>query len=204
MVQLGTIDLEFLLLGINGNGEFNENDIEDSSLKRLGVGRILDTLASLKDRNLIGLNTDGTFRVTELAMNHLWKTSLPLGIRILRLLEIKSYTTEEISEIIKEEKQLVDSELEELRKKELVLMSPIRKEERIIPIFEILPEGKEYLEKTKRYGFSAESENQTRSKKISILVNEVKKEIQDQDKILQDKKKEILAKLDKIKESLEI
>jgi hypothetical protein len=37
-------------LGIKGNGRFNEKDIEQSELKKLGVGRILDQLASLKER----------------------------------------------------------------------------------------------------------------------------------------------------------
>ena len=40
MRKLGTIDLEILHLAINENGKFNENNLENSNLKRLGVGKI--------------------------------------------------------------------------------------------------------------------------------------------------------------------
>ena len=53
MRKLGTIDLEILQLAINQNETFNETHLENSKLKRHGVGKILDTLASLKDRKLL-------------------------------------------------------------------------------------------------------------------------------------------------------
>ena len=40
MRKLGTIDLEMLNLAIRENGTFNENNLEDSELKRHGVGKI--------------------------------------------------------------------------------------------------------------------------------------------------------------------
>ena len=46
MRKLGTVDLEILHLAIKENGTFNENNLENSELKRLGVGKILDSLAS--------------------------------------------------------------------------------------------------------------------------------------------------------------
>ena len=61
MRKLGTIDSEILDLAIKEHGTFNENNLENSVLKRLGVGRILDALASLKDRKLISLNSDVLF-----------------------------------------------------------------------------------------------------------------------------------------------
>ena len=71
MVRLGTIDIEILNLAINQNGTFNEHNLESSELKRLGVGRILDELASLKDRELILLNKDGSFSITGLGRESL-------------------------------------------------------------------------------------------------------------------------------------
>jgi len=56
MRKLGTIDLEILQLAMKENGTFNETNLENSELKRLGVGKLLDSLASLKDRKLISLN----------------------------------------------------------------------------------------------------------------------------------------------------
>ena len=42
MTKLGVVDLEILYLGIKNGENFNERDIENSELKRLEVGRILD------------------------------------------------------------------------------------------------------------------------------------------------------------------
>ena len=78
MRKLGTIDLEVLTLAIKEKGTFNENNLENSELKRYGVGKILDTLASLKDRKFISLNSDGTFTITELAREILWNSKIPI------------------------------------------------------------------------------------------------------------------------------
>ena len=67
MRKLGTIDLEILDLAIEENGTFNENNLENSELKRLGVGKILDSLASLKERKFLSLNKDGSFSITGVA-----------------------------------------------------------------------------------------------------------------------------------------
>ena len=61
MRKLGTIDLEILQLAMNEKGTFNENNLEKSELKRFGVGKLLDSLASLKDRKLLSLNENGSF-----------------------------------------------------------------------------------------------------------------------------------------------
>ena len=85
MTKLGVVDLEILHLGIKGSGNFNEKDIENSELKRLGVGKILDSLASLKDRKLIDLNRDGSFSITDLAKHTLWSDQIPTWVKILRV-----------------------------------------------------------------------------------------------------------------------
>ena len=71
MVKLGTIDVEILNLAINQNGTFDEHNLENSELKRLGVGRILDALALLKERELIVMNNDGSFSITGLGRESL-------------------------------------------------------------------------------------------------------------------------------------
>ena len=100
MRKLGTIDLEMLNLAIKEKGTFNENNLENSELKRHGVGKILDTLASLKDRKYISLNDDGSFSITELSREILWNSNIPTWARILRLLQIKSCELNEIIEIL--------------------------------------------------------------------------------------------------------
>ena len=89
MTKLNMVDLQILHLGIKHNGMFNENDIENSEIKNLGVGRILDHLASLKDRKLIEMNRDGSFTITKNAKHILWDDEIPMWIKILRILEIK-------------------------------------------------------------------------------------------------------------------
>ena len=79
MRKLGTIDLEILHLAIKEKGTFNENSLENSELKRHGVGKLLDALASLKDRKFISLNKDGSFSITELSREILWSLAFQHG-----------------------------------------------------------------------------------------------------------------------------
>jgi DNA-binding PadR family transcriptional regulator len=200
MTKLGLIDLEILHLGIKNGGNFNEKDIENSELKRLGVGRILDSLASLKDRKLIDLNKDGTFYVTDLARHTLWSEQIPLGVRILRLLEIKSYSLESISDILKNPENQLFDEIEKLRKNQLVLMSPLRQESKIIKIYEILPEGIEKIKEIEESGFQKMNLDEVKPRmEMVALIDEIINEINE---IEFNKKREIILKLDKLKEKL--
>jgi hypothetical protein len=204
MRKLGTIDLEILHLAISENGTFNENDLENSELKRLGVGKILDSLATLKDRKMISLNSDGSFSITELAREILWSKSIPKWARILRLLQIKSCNMEQISDILKIPKLEASEEVEKLRKSQFVLMSPQRQEEKIVKVFEILPEGVEEIYKTETEGFDKIRFGEIKPE-IEILsrVDEIIKEIQDA-QLEQPKKDTIIKKLSELKNKLEI
>ena len=112
MRKLGTIDLEILFLAIKENGTFDENHLENSELKRHGVGKILDTLASLKERKFISLNSDGSFSITQLAKEILWSSNIPIWGRVLRLLQIKSCSLNEIVEIIRISEDTIMTEIE--------------------------------------------------------------------------------------------
>ena len=153
MRKLGTIDLEILQLAVNQNGTFNETHLENSKLKRHGVGKILDTLASLKDRKFISMNENGSFTITELAKEILWSSKIPIWAKILRLLQIKSCDLQQIIETIDSSEDKVFNELEQLRKNQLVLMSPQRLDDKLIKVYEILPEGIEVIDKTETQGF---------------------------------------------------
>jgi len=204
MRKLGTIDLEILHLAINENGTFNENNLENSELKRLGVGKILDSLATLKDRKMISLNNNGSFSITEFAREILWSKNIPKWARILRLLQIKSCNMEQISDILKIPKLEAFEEVEKLRKSQFVLMSPQRQEEKIVKVFEILPEGVEEIDKTETEGFDKIKFGDIKPE-IEILsrVDEIIKEIQNT-QLEQTKKDTIIKKLSKLKNKLEI
>ena len=154
MRKLGTIDLEVLNLAIKESGTFNENHLENSQLKRHGVGKILDTLASLKDRKFIVLNKNGSFSITELAREILWSESIPVWARILRLLQIKSCSLEQIKNVIQTSEKEIGIEIMKLRKNQLILMSPQRQEDKLVKIYEILPEGINEIDKTETDGFN--------------------------------------------------
>jgi len=204
MRKLGTIDLEILHLAINEKGTFNENNLENSELKRLGVGKILDSLATLKDRKMISLNSNGSFSITEFAREILWSENIPKWARILRLLQIKSCNMEQILDILKIPKLEASEEVEKLRKSQFVLMSPQRQEEKIVKVFEILPEGVEEIDKTETEGFDKIKFGDIKPE-IEILsrVDEIIKEIQNT-QLEQTKKDTIIKKLSKLKNKLEI
>jgi predicted transcriptional regulator len=201
MTKLGLIDLEILFLGIKNNGVFNEKDIENSELKRLGVGRVLDALASLKDRKLLTLNNDGTFAITDLAKYTVWSKEIPIEVKILRLLEIKPFDIESISNFLRKPESELTDEIEKLRKKQLVLMSPLRQESKLIKMYEILPEGVEEIKKIEEFGYHNELEEKSLKNEIVELINELIEEVNNESE-LNNKKNHIILKLDKIKEKL--
>jgi len=204
MRKLGTVDLEVLHLAIKENGTFNENNLENSELKRLGVGRILDALASLKDRKLVSLNSDGSFSITDLAREILWSNNVPTWAKILRLLQIRSCSMEQITDILRMSEDKLIEDVEKLRKNQLVLMSPQRQEGRLFKVYEILPEGVEAIDKTETEGFNNTNFDEPKADvEILSLINEIVKEIQDS-QINQPEKDSITGKLSKLKDRLNI
>ncbi len=204
MRKLGTIDLEILHLAINENGTFDENHLEHSELKRLGVGKLLDSLATLKDRKMISLNNDGSFSITELAREILWSKNIPVWAKILRLLQIKSCNIGQIENILKISKNKIIEDIEKLRKNQFVLMSPQRIEEKIIKVYEILPEGILEIDKTETEGFTKTEFGKVKQDvEILSVIELIIKEIQDT-QLEQSKKDSIIKKLSRLKEKLEI
>jgi len=204
MRKLGTVDLEVLHLAIKENGTFNENNLANSELKRLGVGRILDALASLKDRKLVLLNSDGSFSITDLAREILWSNNVPTWAKILRLLQIRSCSTEQITDILRMSEDKLIDDMEKLRKNQLVLMSPQRQEGKLVKVYEILPEGVEVIDKTETEGFNNTNFDEPKPDgEILSLIDEIAKEIKDS-QIDQSEKDSITEKLSKLKDRLEI
>ena len=204
MRKLGTVDLEILDLAIKENGIINEINLENSELKRLGVGRILDALASLKDRKMISLNGDGSFSITDLARGILWSNNIPTWAKILRLLQIKSCSMKQIIDILRISEDKLMADVEKLRKSQFVLMSPQRQKEKLVKMYEILPDGIDEIDKTETKGFDNTNFDEHKPEiEILSLIDEIVKEIQDF-QIDQSKKDSITGKLSNLKEKLEI
>ena len=204
MRKLGTIDLEVLQLAVNQNGTFNETHLENSKLKRHGVGKLLDTLASLKDRKFISMNENGSFTITELAKEILWSSKIPIWAKILRLLQIKSCDLQQIIETINSSEEKIFNELEQLRKNQLVLMSPQRQDEKLIKVYEILPEGIEIIDKTETQGF--ENINFGKNKLDGEIIGTIDEILNEVQKLScsNNEKNNIIQKLELLKNKLEI
>ena len=204
MRQLGTIDLEVLDLAMKSGGTFNEIHLENSELKRHGVGKILDTLGTLKDKKFLILNSDGSFSITEIAKNILWDRTIPLWARVMRLLQIKSCSMDQIQSILNESESVIDIEMEKLRQNQFVMMSPQRIDEKVVKIFEILPEGIQEIDKTDKDGFEKSIFGKPKTE-IEILssLDEIIKEIQDS-QLESNSKEKIIQKINQLKDKLEI
>ena len=204
MRKLGTIDLEVLNLAIKQNGTFNENHLENSQLKRHGVGKILDTLASLKDRKFILLNKDGSFSITKLAREILWSENIPMWARILRLLQIKSCSLEQIKNVIQTSEKEIGIEIMKLRKNQLILMSPQRQEDKLVKIYEILPEGINEIDKTETDGFNKiKFGGSIHNIEILETVDELEKQVEEL-QISNIEKEDIKNKINNLRDKLKI
>lgn len=202
MTKITLTDLQILNLGIIGKGNFNEKDIAKSELAKLGVGRILDQLASLKERNLIRMNKDGSFAITEDAKKVLWDPQMPTEIKILRILEIGPQMSQKLALFLLMSEGKIQDVLEELQKNHLVLMSTVKNDMGIVKMFEILPEGVEYLEKSNSSSPQSFSKLNLQIKSIQILQDMIKK-IKELEGISEETKTEFILNLQKVKKSLE-
>lgn len=202
MTKLNLIDLQILHLGIKGNGRFDETDLENSEMKKLGVGRILDQLASLKEKKLIDINSDGTFSITQNARHIFWDNSIPLWVRILKILEIKSQPIEKISLFLSINEEQIEKEIEKLRKQQMVLMSPLRNQGSLVKMYEILPEGIEELQKAQSESRTINLEGKPNQEILGITI-ELIREIKEIQHLSQRKKDQIISKLKKVKEMVE-
>lgn len=205
LTSIGSLDLEFLYLAHQNEGSFNEKDIEKSELKRLGVGRVLDAIASLKERNLIIQNDDNTFSITNTAKQILWNDEMPLSVKILRLLEIKAFPQAIISKYLRIDSD-ISQELETLRKNELILMSPQRTDKGLEKMYEILPAGIEELEKINSKSIQ-QSElllgKKLPGKDVFELLDEIKEILESEASEIKSKNT-IIEKIDQIKSKLQI
>ena len=204
MTKLSPTDIEILYLGIKNKGKFDEGDLEQSELKNLGVGRILDQLASLKERKLIELNKNGSFNVTKTARHILWDDQIPLWIKILRVLEAKPQSIEKISSLLLAKSFQIQNELDKLRKRQLVLMSPLRNQKGLVKIYEILPEGIEEIKKVQTQGFQNTTNTIKPQIEILSILEKTIEEIKKIEEISTEQKTKIISNLETIQNKLEI
>jgi len=124
--------------------------------------------------------------------------------KILRLLQIKSCNMKQIVDILRMPEDKLTEDIEKLRKNQFVLMSPQRKEDKLVKVFEILPEGIDEIDKTETDGFGNTNFDKSKPEvEILSLIEMIVKEIQDS-QMDQTKKESIIEKLAKLKDKLKI
>lgn len=202
MVKLSLLDLKLLHLGAKGNGDFDEKDIAKLELNKIGVGQILDHLASLKERNLIRINKNGTFSITEETKKFLWDENTPTELKILRILRVSPQTLEKLSSFLLNQDNKIQKLIEELQKNHLVLMSTFKNELGIQKMYEILPEGLEYIDKADSGIIKNLNELNPQLKNLEILQTTIQ-EIERLEGISEDVKNRLISNLQNIKNNLD-
>ena len=198
--KIGTLDLKILHLALKKGGTFDELDIADSELNDLGVGRILDALASLKDRSMIKLNSNQTFTITSSAREILWSDTLPIQTKILRLLQIRSCGIDDIVNILGIDSDVIVDSLTKMRERELVLMSTQRHDNRLVKIYEILPKGVTLIDVKETDKFDTDT---IQNFEIYEIVDQIRDMIKNS-QMNDSQKTDILAKITTLKSRLEI
>ena len=205
MRMLGTIDLEVLqLAAAAAGGRIDESAIEHSALSRLGVGRILDALASLRDRDLLRLDEDGgSFVMTDAARAILWSDSIPLWARILRLLEIRSCGVADMAAILRIGRHgPLEEALGGLQREGFVMAAPQIRGGGPQKVYEILPEGIERMEAISREGGGAYASRVPKGPGTYDLINEIERIVSASRTMSADERRAVLQKVSGLRDMI--
>jgi hypothetical protein len=148
------MDLEILYQAKKSKNGITPEAISKQDVFTPGVWELVDKFATLQEKNLITKNKEGLFALTKKGTNTFWDIESPLWLNLLKLLRIKPFSDTECAMYLEEPIPAVQQALDMIRKKEYVLMAPLRKEEKLLKMFEIMPEGVEQLSKSRKSGFS--------------------------------------------------
>jgi len=148
------MDLEILYQAKKSKNGITPEAISKQDVFTPGVWELVDKFATLQEKNLITKKKEGLFVLTKKGMNTFWDIESPLWLNLLKLLHIKPFSDTECAMYLEEPIPAVQQALDMIRKKEYVLMAPLRKEEKLLKMFEIMPEGVEQLSKSRKSGFS--------------------------------------------------
>lgn len=148
------MDLEILYQAKKSKNGITPEAISKQDVFTPGVWELVDKFATLQEKNLITKNKEGLFALTKKGTNTFWDIESPLWLNLLKLLRIKPFSDTECAMYLEEPIPAVQQALDMIRKKEYVLMAPLRKEEKLLKMYEIMPEGVEQLSKSKKRGFS--------------------------------------------------
>ncbi|MCH8996605.1 MAG: hypothetical protein IH915_06060, partial [Thaumarchaeota archaeon] len=118
------------------------------------IWELVDKLAALQEKNLLTKNKEGLFELTKKGVNTFWYIESPLWMNLLKLLRVRPFSDTQCAMYLGEPIPAVQQALDMIRKKGYVLMSQLRKDEKLLKMYEMLPDGIEQLSKSKKGGIT--------------------------------------------------
>ena len=146
------MDLEILYQTKKSKNGISPEAVSQQDVFTPGIWELVDKFASLQEKNLLTKNKEGLFVLTKNGINTFWDIESPLWLNLLKLLRVKALADTECARYLEEYIPAVQQALEMIRKKGYVMMSQLRKEEKLLKMFEILPEGVEQITKLRKKG----------------------------------------------------
>ncbi|MCH8324936.1 MAG: hypothetical protein IH813_07535 [Thaumarchaeota archaeon] len=151
MYDFDYIDLEILYQAKKSKNGISPENISQPDVFTPGIWELADKFATMQEGNLLSKNEEGIFQITKAGMNTFWNIESPLWMNLLKLLRIKPLSDAECAMYLEEPIPAVQQALEMIREKGYVMMSSLRKEKKLLKMFEILPEGIEQLKTAGKY-----------------------------------------------------
>jgi len=145
------IDLEILYRAKKSKNGISPENISQPDVFTPGIWELADKFTTLQEKNLLSKNQEGLFKITKAGINTFWHTESPLWMNLLKLLRIKPLSDKECAMYLEEPIPAVQQALEMIREKGYVMMTPLRKDKKLLKMFEILPEGIEQLKTAGKY-----------------------------------------------------
>jgi len=145
------IDLEILYRAKKSKNGISPENISQPDVFTPGIWELADKFATLQEKNLLSKNQEGLFKITKAGINTFWYTESPLWMNLLKLLRIKPLSDKECAMYLEEPIPAVQQALEMIRERGYVMMTPLRKDQKLLKMFEILPGGVEQLKTAGKY-----------------------------------------------------
>jgi len=143
--NLDYLDLEILYQANQSKNGISPETVSQQDVFTPGIWELVDKFAALQEKNLLTKNKEGLFEITKKGTNTFWNVESPLWLNLLKLLQLKPFTDNDLVMYLDEPLPAVQQALDMIRKKGFVMMSQLRNEEKLLQMYEILPEGIEQL-----------------------------------------------------------
>ena len=129
------MDLEILYQAKKSKNGISPEAVSQQDVFTPGIWELVDKFASMQEKNLLTKNKEGLFVLTKNGINTFWDIESPLWLNLLKLLRVKPLADIECARYLEEYIPAVQQALEMIRKKGYIMMSQLRKEEKLLKMF---------------------------------------------------------------------